>query len=97
MRNKLIIALALFLAGFSDAAEARAQSALTAPSHPSQCGQLAPPLAVRAPCTPSRTTTSVLIGGFWDYVKGNRSRMIQIAFIGFAVGVVILITSTRKH
>ncbi|MCI0380965.1 MAG: hypothetical protein L0215_25555 [Gemmataceae bacterium] len=97
MRTKLFVALALFLAGLSVAPEARAQSAVTSPSNPSLGGQLAPPVAVHAQCTRSRTSAAVLVGGFWDYVKGNRSRMIQVAFIGFAVGVVILITSTRKH
>ena len=38
-----------------------------------------------------------LVAGIFDGVVGNRSRMIQFAFIGFAIGVGILMTSTRKH
>lgn len=36
-------------------------------------------------------------GSLTDYVMGNRSRMIQITTIAFALGLVILMTSTRKH
>jgi hypothetical protein len=32
-----------------------------------------------------------------DSVVGNRSRMIQFAFIGFAIGVAILVTATRRY
>ena len=39
----------------------------------------------------------VLVAGFFDNVVGNRSRMVQFTFIGFAIGVVILMTATRKH
>jgi hypothetical protein len=35
--------------------------------------------------------------GFTDYVIGNRSRMIQVTTIAFGLGLVILMTSTRKH
>ncbi len=30
-------------------------------------------------------------------ILGNRSRMIQMAFIAFAIGIAILVTSTRKY
>jgi hypothetical protein len=38
-----------------------------------------------------------LFAGFFDSVLGNRSRMIQLACIGFAIGVFILMTATRKY
>ena len=37
------------------------------------------------------------MGGFMENVVGNRQRMIQFAFVGFAIGVLILVTATRKH
>jgi hypothetical protein len=40
---------------------------------------------------------AALVGGFTDNVLGNRTRMIQFAFVAFAVGVLILVTATRKH
>ena len=33
----------------------------------------------------------------FDYIRGNRSRMVQVATIALAIGLVILMTSTRKH
>ncbi|MBI3409100.1 MAG: hypothetical protein HY040_12205 [Planctomycetes bacterium] len=35
--------------------------------------------------------------GLFDYVSNNRSRMIQITTIAFAIGLAILLTSVRKH
>ena len=33
----------------------------------------------------------------FDYIRGNRSRMVQVATIGLGIGLVILMTATRKH
>ncbi len=44
-----------------------------------------------------RAVPTVLCGGITDNIIGNRPRMIQVTFIGFAIGVFILMTSTRKH
>ena len=33
----------------------------------------------------------------FDYIRGNRSRMVQVATIALGIGLVILMTSTRKH
>jgi hypothetical protein len=44
-----------------------------------------------------QTAPVTLFGGLFDGVLGNRSRMVQYAFIGFAIGVAILVTATRKH
>ena len=35
--------------------------------------------------------------GLLDYFNGDRSRMIQATTIGFGLGLVILMTATRKH
>ena len=32
-----------------------------------------------------------------DYIRGNRSRMIQVTTIAFGIGLVILMTATRKR
>jgi len=32
-----------------------------------------------------------------DGVLGNRTRMVQFAFAGFGIGILILVTATRKH
>ena len=40
---------------------------------------------------------ATLFGALPGQILGNRSRMIQMAFIGFAIGIAILVTSTRKH
>jgi len=48
-----------------------------------------PPSRAAAPAT--------LFGALHAQIIGNRSRMIQMAFIGFAIGIAILVTSTRKH
>jgi hypothetical protein len=37
------------------------------------------------------------VAGLKDYIIGNRSRMIQVVTIGFALGIVILVTATRKY
>jgi hypothetical protein len=42
-------------------------------------------------------TPAALFGGIMDSVVGDRSRMVRFAFIGFAIGVAILMTATRKH
>ncbi len=45
----------------------------------------------------SQSTGRPLFAGFTDGIIGNRSQMIQAAFIAFAIGVFILMTATRKH
>ena len=45
----------------------------------------------------SRAAATPLFAGMTDGIIGNRSKMIQTAFIGFAIGVFILMTATRKH
>jgi hypothetical protein len=50
----------------------------------------APPPAVTA-------RPVALMGSFMQNVVGNRQRMIQFAFVGFGIGVLILVTATRKH
>lgn len=54
-----------------------------------------PALAGTSP--PEASSAGPLFGGLTDYVMGNRSRMIQIATIAFGIGLVILMTATRKH
>ena len=57
----------------------------------------------RAAAAPSSTVPSPayvatpLFGNLYNYVFGNRSRVVQAAFIGFAIGIAILVTATRKH
>jgi len=71
---------------------ATAAQQLSTPSCAAPAGSTPPVVAVPAAAAPAPVFAS-----FFDYVTGNRSRVIQFAFIGFAVGVVILMTSTRKH
>ncbi|HWY88480.1 MAG TPA: hypothetical protein VNX28_17340 [Gemmataceae bacterium] len=53
----------------------------------------APPGAVSgAPVAPA-----ALFGAFTGSVLGNRQRMVQYAFVAFGIGVLILVTATRKH
>ena len=61
---------------------------------PSQAG--ASP-AARAATVAVSALPAVVIGGFTDYVVGNRQRMTQFAFVGFGIGILILVTATRKH
>ena len=49
----------------------------------------------RAAATPFMP--AVLPASFMQNVVGNRQRMVQFAFIGFGIGVLILVTATRKH
>jgi hypothetical protein len=42
-------------------------------------------------------TPVAVFGGLLDSVGGDRTRMVRYAFIGFAIGVAILVTATRKH
>ena len=63
-------------------------------STPGHAGQIVGPPG--ATCE-GRAAPTVLMGGFMDSVVGNRQRMIQFAFIGFAIGIAILVTATRKH
>jgi hypothetical protein len=53
--------------------------------------------AVPVSYQPTATASIRRPAGFMDYVIGNRARMIQVTTIGFALGLVILMTSTRKH
>ena len=46
---------------------------------------------------PRGTAPSPIFAGIMDSIVGNRQRMIRFAFIGFAIGVAILMTATRKH
>jgi len=56
------------------------------------------PQAQAASPVPSPTASSTtLFAGLGDYVMGNRSRIIQVAFGAFALGILILVTATRKH
>lgn len=40
---------------------------------------------------------AALPASFMQNVVGNRQRMVQFAFVGFGIGVLILVTATRKH
>lgn len=52
--------------------------------------QAEPPVTSTRACTP-------LFAGLTDYIIGNRSRMVQTTFIAFGLGILILVTATRKH
>jgi hypothetical protein len=62
-------------------------------------GPLAAPAVAAEPSPPHSATAlpGALFGGMMDNVLGNRQRMIQFAFVGFGIGVLILVTATRKH
>jgi hypothetical protein len=62
-------------------------------------GLSASPLLAAEPtaCTAGATVPAALVGGMMDGVVGNRQRMTQFAFVGFGIGVLILVTATRKH
>jgi hypothetical protein len=45
----------------------------------------------------SATAPAALFGGFTDNVLGNRQQMVRYAFAAFGIGVLILVTATRKH
>ena len=47
--------------------------------------------------SPSRAAAPTLVAGITDYFIGNRSRMVQTTFIAFGLGILILVTATRKH
>lgn len=60
----------------------------------------AAPTVHAAPPTPHVTevqTTSLQANRLVDYIRGNRSRMVQVATIGLGIGLLILMTATRKH
>lgn len=53
---------------------------------------------VQASTTPgARSHAPALFAGFKEYILGNRSRMVQVAFVAFGIGIAILVTATRKH
>jgi hypothetical protein len=66
-------------------------------------GTLAAPVqAAQAPAPPIEAsaraaTLPVVFAGLLDNVAGDRTRMVRYAFIGFAIGVAILVTATRKY
>ena len=79
-------------------------------SHSSRCfvlilagllflGPLASPILAAEPstCPASATMPAVLVGGMMDGIVGNRQSMIRFAFVGFGIGILILVTATRKH
>jgi len=66
----------------------RGHVAMAVHSHSGECGYTS---------KFGQTAPVILFGGLFDGVLGNRSRMVQYAFIGFAIGVAILVTATRKH
>ena len=55
------------------------------------------PSANAAEATFVASSPPALFAGITDYVIGNRSRMVQAAFVAFGVGILILVTATRKH
>jgi hypothetical protein len=63
---------------------------LIGPPPSAAAGESVPPAAVAA-------RPAALMGSFMQNVVGNRQRMIQFAFVGFGIGVLILVTATRKH
>lgn len=40
---------------------------------------------------------ALLANWFMDTIIGNRTRMVQVTFVAFGIGILILVTSTRKH
>lgn len=61
-------------------------------------GPTAPRAEAGQPVCAARTPpVGALPADLFDYIRGNRSRMIQVATIGFGIGLVILLTSVRKH
>jgi hypothetical protein len=82
----------LLLGAFLLANHARAEDATLEPagfgvSQPAACSSAAIPQSI----------SITLFAGLTDGIVGNRSRMIQAAFVAFAIGVFILMTATRKH
>jgi hypothetical protein len=69
-----------------------ALGALTSPVLAAESSPSGPAASMAASAAPT-----VIFAGLFDYVTGSRTRMVQFTFIGFAIGVVILMTSTRKH
>ena len=65
--------------------------ALPAPLH------AADPAAPPGPVLGTAAAPAALFGAFTDSVLGNRQRMVQFAFVAFGIGVLILVTATRKH
>lgn len=92
---KGIVWLLFVLAGLGSAA-GQLQASTPAPhsSTPSSSQSTTAPAArsVQAPAS-----ASVLLADLQSYIIGNRSRMIQVVTIGFALGIAILVTATRKH
>lgn len=60
---------------------------------------LASSAAQAEPSARSTTIATPILrhAGLMDYVLGSRARLIQVATIAFGIGLVILLTSTRKH
>lgn len=53
--------------------------------------------AESSPGTIVASDSAAIFGGLTDNVFGNRSRMVQFTFIAFGLGVLILVTATRKQ
>jgi hypothetical protein len=89
---KPFFCILLLLAAFSLATHAQAGDVALEPAgfgvrQPAACSSGAIPQSKAIP----------LFAGLTDGIVGNRSRMIQAAFVAFAIGVFILMTATRKH
>jgi len=55
-----------------------------------------PSCAPAATVTPAAPSARIQANKLFDYIRGNRSRMVQITTIAFGIGLVILMTATRK-
>lgn len=56
-----------------------------------------PTVAAPSRSADSPRQSTVLTAAFTDGILGNRTRMVQVTFIGFAIAVVILVTGVRKY
>lgn len=55
--------------------------------------------AAAAPATETSPTVRARViqaNKLIDYIRGNRSRLVQVTTIGFGLGLLILMTATRK-
>jgi hypothetical protein len=72
--------------------------AVSADSHPARANSINAGIPVDLGCSPKCVVVpATVFGGIADSIVNNRQNMIRFAFVGFGIGVLILVTATRKH
>jgi hypothetical protein len=57
----------------------------------------AAPASAAAPAPQAASAARTVPASLFDYIRGNRARMVQVTTLGLGLGLLILMTATRKN